>query len=77
MNTIGYMQHHWAQNGTKLLGSAAAVLSTAQALLAFVSASPDFALLVPHKYLAVLSLANGVLGIITVRRGFTNSKAQP
>lgn len=55
---------YWDQHGTKVLGSAAAIVA---ALLA----AP--ALIPVGAAVKVLQIANIVLGVLTVKRGFTNS----
>jgi hypothetical protein len=59
---------YWDSHGTKILGSAAAVVA---ALLA----TPD--LVPPGAIAKTLQVANIVLGVLTVKRGFTNSQEKP
>lgn len=66
----------WKGHGTKILGSTAALLATAQSALAAMTASPQFQLLVTPRQFAYLSIINVVLGVIVIRRGFTNSRNQ-
>ncbi len=56
----------WKAHGTKLLGAAATIVAGALV-------TPD---LVPVKYVPYLHFANLLLGAVTVKRGFTNSKNQ-
>jgi hypothetical protein len=59
---------YWDEHGTKVLGSAAAIVA---ALLV----TPD--LIPPGTATKILQAANIVLGVLTVRRGFTNSQDKP
>ena len=56
---------YWDEHGTKILGSLAAIVA---ALLV----APD--LIPPGLATKLLQGANIVLGVLTVRRGFTNSE---
>lgn len=56
----------WENHGTKYLGTAAAIV-------AGVITIPD---LIPADHHKWWSLANVVLGVLTLRRGYTNSKRQ-
>lgn len=53
----------WVDHGTKILGTTTAILSGLIAI-------PD---LVPAGHVKYWAAANVVLGVITVKRGFTNS----
>jgi 2-methylcitrate dehydratase PrpD len=59
---------YWDSHGTKVLGSTAAIVA---ALLA----AP--ALLPAGGIVKALQIANIVLGVLTVKRGFTNSQEKP
>jgi hypothetical protein len=59
---------YWDSHGTKVLGTSAAVVA---ALLA----AP--ALITSVTVIKVLQVANIVLGVLTVKRGFTNSQEKP
>lgn len=56
----------WDDHGTKLLGSLAAIVATAMLI-------PD---LIPAAHVKYWLFANALLGGGTVKRGFTNSKAE-
>lgn len=60
------IQKTWAHHGTKLIGFAGLVVSSALAVEG----------LVPHEQMKWLVFANLVLSGLTVKRGFRNSKAQ-
>jgi hypothetical protein len=74
---IAWIKKHWAQNGTKILGTLTAAWATLVGTLAALSSSPDVQFLLPHRYFAYLAVGNIILGSLTVRRGFTNSRACP
>lgn len=57
----------WNSHGTKLLGTAAAIV--ASLLLV-----PD---LIPADHMKWWQAANAVLGALTVKRGFVNSQQEP
>jgi hypothetical protein len=56
---------HWAGHGTKILGGATLVVSSALSV-------PD---LISPEHIKYWLFANALLGGLTVKRGFTNSKA--
>ena len=58
---------YWDSHGTKILGSAAAVVAALVVTPA----------LLPAEVIKVLQVANIVLGVLTVKRGFTNSQEKP
>jgi hypothetical protein len=63
--SLQQITEYWQSHGTKILGTAATVVSSALLVPDLISA--------PHmKYWL---FANALLGGITVKRGFTNSKA--
>jgi hypothetical protein len=64
--TLQQIIEYWRSHGTKLIGGAATVV--ASALLV-----PD---LIPPEQMKYWLFANALLGGFTVKRGFTNSKAQ-
>lgn len=64
----------WSNHATKLLGTLATALGLLQAALGSISASPEFSLLVTPKQFAMLSVINVVLGGMTIKRGFTNTR---
>jgi hypothetical protein len=57
---------YWRSHGTKLLGTAATVVSSALLV-------PD---LIPPEHMKYWLFANALLGGFTVKRGFTNTKTQ-
>jgi hypothetical protein len=59
---------YYRDHGTKVLGTSAAIVA---ALLA----AP--ALITSVTAIKVLQIANIVLGVLTVKRGFTNSQEKP
>lgn len=59
---------YWDSHGTKILGSTAAVVATLLAAPALIPAGAVF---------KALQIANIVLGVLTVKRGFTNSQEKP
>jgi hypothetical protein len=63
----------WINHGTKLLGFAGVVVSSA---LAANSVLPPDHPLISVEQLKWFVFANLVLGALTVKRGFSNSKAQ-
>lgn len=75
---IGAGWKRWyASHGTRILGTASAAFGTLQAILAGISSSPQFQLLVTPKQFALLSVVNVALGIAVLKRGFTNSRQDP
>lgn len=60
----------WENHGTKILGAANAVLGFFGAVIAALVAVPD--LLEPQVMKYALALM-GVIGVMTAKRGFTNS----
>jgi hypothetical protein len=56
---------YWDSHGTKVLGTSAAIVAT-------LLAAPD--LIPPGGIYKALQIANMVLGVLTVKRGFTNSQ---
>jgi hypothetical protein len=58
---------YWDNHGTKLLGTAAAVVAALVVTPA----------LLPVGVIKVLQVANIILGVLTVKRGFTNSQEKP
>lgn len=56
---------YWDSHGTKILGSTAAVVAALLAAPALIPAGTVY---------KVLQVANIVLGVLTVKRGFTNSQ---
>jgi hypothetical protein len=67
----------WAEHGTKILGALTASWASLCGTLAALSASPDVQFLLPHRYFAYLAVGNILLGSLTVRRGFVNSRSCP
>lgn len=65
MDVIRWLIAQWSAHGTKWLGTAAAIV--ASLLLV-----PE---LIPVAQVKWWQAANAVLGVLTVRRGFTNSRA--
>lgn len=68
------MRALWQQHATKLLGALAALNGMATALLAVLSASPDVRFLLPPRQFAYLAITNAIIGVLTVKRGFTNTR---
>lgn len=65
MATVKWMLALYAEHGTKILGTAAAIIAS---LLVIEG-------LIPADQVKWWQAANAVLGVLTVRRGFTNSRA--
>lgn len=61
------IQKTWAHHGTKLIGFAGLIVSSALAVDG----------LVPKEHMKWFIFANLVLAGLTVKRGYRNSKAQP
>lgn len=57
----------WADDGTKILGTAAAIV-------AGIVVIPD---LIPLAQLPYWKAANVVLGVLTIQRGYTNTRNTP
>lgn len=58
------MRRHWRQNGTKFLGVAGVILGALQAATLWFT----------PKGLQLIGVASAIVGGLTVRRGFTNSR---
>jgi hypothetical protein len=58
---------NWTEDGTKILGSAAAIV-------AGIVVIPD---LIPLAHLPYWKAANVALGVLTVQRGYTNTRNTP
>lgn len=65
MTYLEYLIAHWREHGTKLLGVATLVVSSALSV-------PD---LISPERIKYWLFANALLGGLTVKRGFTNTKA--
>jgi hypothetical protein len=64
----------WINHGTKVLGWAGIVVSSALAANAILK--PEQAL-IPPSYIKWFVFANILFGALTVKRGYTNSKTAP
>ena len=64
----------WQRHATKLLGGLAALNATGTAVLAVLSASPDVRFLMPPRQFAYLAITNAVIGVLTIKRGYTNTR---
>lgn len=64
----------WIDHGTKLLGLATIVVSSALSANAMIQ--PGQSPLIPPDHMKWFLLANVLLGALTVKRGFTNSNSQ-
>lgn len=64
----------WEESGTKILGWLATLSATVISALGMMTASPDMPVLVTPKQFALLSFINIILGGLTIKRGFTNTK---
>ena len=71
---IAMFRSWYRDHGTKILGTLSAGMGTLQAVLAALTADPSVHLLVTPKTFAYLTAVNIALGIMVLRRGFTNSK---
>lgn len=60
-------------HGTKLLGSAAALVATVSGVLATLTALPQTQVLLTPKQFAIMAMVNAALGVLTIKRGFSNS----
>jgi hypothetical protein len=67
----------WRQHGTKILGIVTSAWSVVTGLLAYLSADPQVAFLLPHKWFVALAVGNAVLGYFTFQRGRANTKNLP
>ena len=63
--------HNW---GTRILGHATLWLGALTAFLAFLSAEPSIAFLLPPRAFQWLALASAVLGYLTKNRAKVNAK---
>lgn len=64
---------YWEDNGTKILGTAAAMFAAFVGALAVQTANPGSPVLVTPTQFAWLSIGNVVIGVWTAKRGFTNT----
>lgn len=71
---IAWLRIAYRNHATKVLGALAALNGMATALLAVLSASPDVRFLLPPRQFAYLAITNAVIGVFTIKRGFTNTR---
>lgn len=71
---IAWMRTSWNLHGTKIAGIAATVYSGAVALVALLASTPAVQIVVAPRTFAYLLIGNAVLGLITTKRGFTNTR---
>lgn len=71
---IAWLKAAWAAHGTKIAGLAATVYSAFVALVALLASTPAVQIVVPPRTFAYLLIGNAVLGLITTKRGFTNTR---
>jgi hypothetical protein len=71
---IAWIRNLWRHSGTKILGLIQAVFSTCVSLLAVLASDPQAQLIIPPRAFAYLSVANAMLGVLTIKRGFTNTR---
>lgn len=71
---IAWMRAAYANHGTKLLGLAATVYSGFVATVALLASTPAVQIVVAPRTFAYLLIGNALLGLITTRRGFTNTR---
>lgn len=69
------MKATWQEHGTKILGTAATVVGALQGAVIVMNPTPPAAPLIPWKVMAVIAGLNTFLGLLTVKRGFTNTAA--
>jgi hypothetical protein len=65
---------YWRAHGTKILGWGTTLYSAAMSGLAYLSADPDYTLLVTPGQFKFLMLVNIMLGGATIKRGHTNDR---
>jgi len=73
---IAWMIATYRLHGTKLLGLAATVYSGFVAVIAMLASTPAVQIVVAPRTFAYLLIGNAMLGLITTRRGFTNTRNQ-
>lgn len=71
---IETLRQFWKLHGTKAIGLATAVYSGFVALVALLASTPAVQIVVAPRTFAYLLIGNAVLGLITTRRGFTNTR---
>ncbi|OLB83107.1 MAG: hypothetical protein AUI15_36605 [Actinobacteria bacterium 13_2_20CM_2_66_6] len=59
---------------TKVYGVLQTAWASFTAVLAVIAADPQLSLIVSPKTFAYLSIVNAVLGMLTLKRGFTNTR---
>lgn len=71
---IAWIREHWYFKGTAILGHTQLWLGALTAFLAFLSAEPSIAFLLPPRAFQWLALASAVLGYLTKNRAKVNAK---
>lgn len=71
---IAWLKASWTLHGTKIAGVAATVYSAFVALVAVLASTPAVQIVVAPRTFAYLLIGNAVLGLITAKRGFTNTR---
>lgn len=72
---IAWIRAMYQSHGTKIIGIATAVYSGFVALVALLASTPAVQIVVPPRTFAYLLIGNAVLGLITTKRGFSNTRA--
>ena len=72
---IAWMRTAYQLHGTKILGAAATAYSGFVALVAVLASTPAVQIVVAPRTFAYLLIGNAVLGLITAKRGFSNTRA--
>ena len=71
---IAWIRMAWRAHGTKITGIVTTVYSGFVAVVALLAATPAVQTVVAPRTFAYLLIGNAVLGLITTKRGFSNTR---